>query len=106
MFFCIKYKEDEWKPNAFSQRNWQQELFTSLGKQLRDKNIKIVVVLATLIFAAFGIYGNTQIGVEFDFVKFLPNESSLAKWFGAHKTYFPTEGYRGTVYIASNDLKT
>ncbi len=105
MFCCIKYKEDEWKPNAFSQHNWLQSGFQSLGRQLQNKGMKIFVLLLTLTFAAFGIYGNTQIAVEFDFVKFLPHDSNLAKWFGAHKAYFPTEGYRGNIYVASKDLK-
>ena len=44
--------------------------------------------------------------IEFDFLKFLPDTSSLYQWYMTNKHYFPEEGFRGDIYFAENDIKT
>lgn len=106
MFCCIKYNPDTWIPNSFSQKNWLQLGFNKFGLVLQKNYAKMAVILAAIMLGAYGVYGSYQIRIEFDFVKFLPEDSNLAQWFSVHKQYFPLEGYRGTMYFTGNDFKS
>lgn len=39
-------------------------------------------------------------------MKFLPEDSTLFKWYSTNLEYFPEEGFRGDIYFAENDLRT
>ena len=104
-FWCKKYDEN-WKPNACSQGNYLQDLFKGLGSILQSKPVKVLVLISTIVITSFGIYGNTKIEISFDFLKFLPEDSSLFQWHLHNHQYFPEEGFRGTIYFAEADLKT
>ena len=104
MFWCKKYGET-WKPNEFSQRNILQDSFRQLGLQLKKKYLKCLVIFTSVVLTSFGIYGLWSVQIEFDFLKFLPNESNLALWYRNNLEYFPEEGFRGKIYFAETDLK-
>ena len=104
MFWCKKYGET-WKPNEFSQKNILQDSFRQLGLQLKKKFLKCLVIFTSVVLTSFGIYGLWSVQIEFDFLKFLPNESNLALWYRNNLEYFPEEGFRGKIYFAETDLK-
>ena len=104
LLWCKKYSAD-WKPNGCSQRNYLQNMFGSLGSALQSRPVKVMVLMSTIAYTAFGIYGNIQIQISFDFLKFLPEDSSLYQWHQHNHQYFPEEGYRGQIYFAETDLK-
>ena len=103
--FCCKQYGETWKPNEFSQRNLLQDLFRRLGKLLKKKYLKGLVIFTSAAFTSVGIYGLWSIQIEFDFLKFLPSETNLAKWYHNNLQYFPEEGFRGKIYFAESDLK-
>lgn len=103
MFFCLQYSET-WKPNAFSQKNILQDFFAKLGAFLKKKLVKGVVILMALLLTSLGAYGSLQIQIEFDFLKFLPEESTLFQWYHTNHQFFPEEGFRGNIYFAESDL--
>ena len=103
--FCCKQYGETWKPNEFSQRNLLQDLFRRLGNQLRKKYLKVVVIMTSAALTSMGIYGLWSVQIEFDFLKFLPSEANLAKWYQSNQQYFPEEGFRGKIYFAETDLK-
>ena len=42
--------------------------------------------------------------VEFQYLEFLPSDSSLYQWFSWHKEYFPGKGEMGTLYFSDMDV--
>ena len=104
MFWCKQYPET-WKPNEFSQKNILQDSFRQLGLHLKKKYLKCLVIFTSVALTSFGIYGLWSVQIEFDFLKFLPNESNLALWYRNNLEYFPEEGFRGKIYFAETDLK-
>ncbi len=104
MFFCISYGQT-WKPNALSQRNFLQDLFRALGNQLKKKQIRVGILLMAAALTAIGTYGVLLVRIEFDFLKFLPEESQLFRWYEENSKFFPEEGFRGNIYFSEVDVQ-
>ncbi len=66
---------------------------------------QIFVLLITLTLLSLGIYGTLQLEVKFDYVEFLPQDSSLYRWFAAKEKHYPDEGEMGIIYFADFDLR-
>ena len=62
--------------------------------------------MLSILTVSLGTYGCFNMRIEFDFLKFLPDTSSLYQWYMTNKHYFPEEGFRGDIYFAENDIKT
>ena len=58
----------------------------------------------SVMVTSLGIYGMANVRIEFDFLKFLPEDSTLSQWYNANKQYFPEEGHRGHIYFSGTDL--
>eukprot|EP00095_Tigriopus_kingsejongensis_P003657 maker-scaffold11_size778918-snap-gene-1.12 protein:Tk03657 transcript:maker-scaffold11_size778918-snap-gene-1.12-mRNA-1 annotation:"hypothetical protein DAPPUDRAFT_306990" len=101
---CWVVHGDQWKPNKLSQRSLMEEAFDALGRFLAYPIVKISVLLTTLAFFALGCWGTTLLEVEFRYVEFLPDDSSIYQWFQLHTGYFPGDGEMGTLYFSEMDL--
>ena len=105
MFCCCKKYPESWTPNSCSRRNFQRDGFASLGSLLARNCVKAAVILFTLTLLAFSCYGMSRLQVKFRYLDFLPDESSIRKWFSLHEEYFPAkEDDMGRVYLADLDL--
>ncbi|XP_021948457.1 protein patched homolog 2 isoform X2 [Folsomia candida] len=93
-FLWIKYKEDEFIPNSWSQESYLQTLFNRiLAKYLFTPWAKITVILITLSMLGVTMYGNTLLRQEFDPMWFLPSDSYMSKYVEKRETYYPGTGY-------------
>ena len=74
-------------------------LFAWISDKLILLPVKVLVLLTCLSLLSVGVYGITQLKVEFRPEWMLDPESEFTSWYFTHKQYFPSDGELGQLYF-------
>ena len=74
-------------------------LFAWISDKLILWPVKVLVLLTCLSLLSLGVYGITQLKVEFRPEWMLDPESEFTSWYFTHKQYFPSDGELGQLYF-------
>ena len=99
---CFKHKN--FRPNAFSQKNILQTIFTAIAKVIVTGSMKVMIIVMTLVILGISLWGNVLLRQEFNPIWFLPSESYLAQWHRYNELYFPSQGEQVNLFMENLDL--
>ena len=74
-------------------------LFGWISEKLILWPVKVLVLLTCLSLLALGVFGISQLKVEFRPEWMLDPESEFTSWYFTHKEYFPSDGELGQLYF-------
>ena len=98
---CVAAKPETWKPptSLIAQTPGKVIFEKGLAPLLANPIIKVLVIVATSVIFAFGIYGVTQIRLDYDSMWFMDQKSYQTSYYKIVKEVFPEHGERVELYI-------
>ena len=97
---------EDFKPSKCSRTNYGDIVVKKYVKLLSSVIFRCLVIIATLGFLAFGIWGSFLIRNKFDPILLLPSDSYLRQWLNVHDKFYHGSGwtvYNGEIYISEFD---
>ncbi|XP_023339853.1 patched domain-containing protein 3 isoform X2 [Eurytemora carolleeae] len=101
---CVTHKN--FQSFEFSRKSILNKAFRMLGLLITNTVFKIFIILLTITFIVFGIWGALSLTQEYQPEWLLPPESEIAQWFGIKAIYYPSHGEPGFVMIPKIDMST
>ena len=93
---CIIHKN--FQPSECSRKDRGEAFVRSYGKLLSYRSYKLLVIIVTLSFAGFGIWGAVIIRQKFEPELLLPKDSYMRRWKELHDDSYPENGWSAEVY--------
>ena len=96
---CIVHKD--FQPSACSRTSYGDIIVKHYAKLLSSSVFKCLLIISTLGFFGFGIWGSLLMRQRFDPVLLLPSDSYIRRWKSLHDQFYYGSGwtiYSGEIY--------
>lgn len=101
---CSRPKPSDWKPNSVSQIELGKLVFEKgISKYLFKLPVQISVIVIVLVAFGSGIYGITQMKLDYNSIWYMRKSSYQVGFYDATARLFPDNGERVQVYIGQID---
>ncbi|XP_067946636.1 patched domain-containing protein 3-like [Watersipora subatra] len=101
---CCYVHKETYTPSSCSQRDLQQKVFENFyGPTLLKLPVKIIILLVSLAFLGFGIYGAVFLKQDYDPNVFIPKDSYVKDYVNSYQENFPELGV-STGYIYTYNI--
>ena len=89
---------DDWEEPKWSRKDMSTVIASKVSKIFEIYPFRIFIIVFTIALLSVGIWGASQIKVEYDIKFLIPEDSYLKAWIRQNDKHFPTDGYGVTIY--------
>ena len=102
----MKSRGDLWRPNKFSQNDFAKSFVEKyIAKFLLKWPVKIVVIVLTLALFGVGVFGTSQMEVDYSPVWYMRQSSYQQHFYISMNEYFPENGEKVSVFVGESKLQ-